>query len=125
MSKSETVNDESAIRHRKSGTTCDTLSHPLEKSSLLQRNRSVSIAEENEDDDKNEHDEDDTGSKGSDNEKVISTKIEKVDNGLKGLRRKSLAPTHHEYVFNSHYYYYYYESDNFKINKMFFIGAPI
>lgn len=93
---SETVNDISAVRHRKNGTTSDNLSLPLEKPSLSQRNSSASIAEENEDHEENELDEDDTGSKGSDNEKVINTKIEKVDNGLKGLRRKSLAPFHHE-----------------------------
>lgn len=92
------MNDESAVRHRKNGTTSNTLSVPLDKPSLSQRNSSASIAEENEDHEENEqdNDEDDTGSKGSDNEKVINTKIEKVDNGLKGLRRKSLAPIRHE-----------------------------
>lgn len=94
---SETVNDGSAVRYRKNGTTSDTLSLPLDKPSLSQRNSTASIAEENEDHEENEQDEDDTGEKGSDNEKVISTKMEKVDNGLnKGLRRKSLAPIHHE-----------------------------
>lgn len=68
------------------------------KSSISQRlsSTSLAIAEESENHEENEHDDDDTESKESFKEKVINTNYEKVDNGLKGLRRKSLAPIKHE-----------------------------
>lgn len=104
ISKLETVDGTNINQRRHS--SIDSMQNS--KMPAMQRHSSTNLViteesencEENEDEEEEEDDDaDDAGSKESFKERVINTNMndnEKTDNGVKGLRRKSLAPAKHE-----------------------------